>query len=94
MKPLMHHGTRLRSAGLPLIGYGIIFNLGFAALGGFVLFLGIYGLGLEPSTDPDAAHGPDDHGDGGHGDDSHDGGADDGGSDEAVHEPEEVTAGD
>jgi cytochrome c oxidase subunit I len=49
------------AAALPLIGYGIIFNLGFAALGGFVLFLGIYGLGLEPSTDPDAAHGHDGH---------------------------------
>src|SRR3954470_13812479 len=50
------------AAALPLIGYGIIFNLGFAAVGGFVLFLGIYGLGLEPSTDPDAVHPHDDHG--------------------------------
>jgi cytochrome c oxidase subunit 1 len=45
------------AAALPLIGYGIIFNLGFAAVGAFVLFLGIYGLGLEPSVDPDAGHG-------------------------------------
>jgi cytochrome c oxidase subunit 1 len=78
------------AAALPLIGYGIIFNLGFAALGGFVLFLGIYGLGLEPSTDPDAAHGHDDHG----GHDSHDDHDDHDDHADAPAEPEEVTAGD
>ena len=71
------------AASLPLIGYGIIFNLGFAALGGFVLFLGIYGLGLEPSMDPDAAHPHDDH------DDTHDD-APAAADDEESHE--EVTA--
>jgi cytochrome c oxidase subunit 1 len=76
------------AAGLPLIGYGIIFNLGFAALGGFVLFLGIYGLGLEPSTDPDADdHGHDDHHDD-HPDEPHDE------SQVPSHEPLEVIAGD
>lgn len=56
------------AAGLPVIGYGIIFNLGLAAVGAFVVFVGVYGLALEPSTDPDAPHddhgGHDDHGDG------------------------------
>jgi cytochrome c oxidase subunit 1 len=96
------------AAGLPLIGYGVIFNLGFAAVGLFVVFVGVYGLGLEPSTDPDAAH--DDHGD--HGDDGDHGDGDDhgpddpepggavevvagGGSDEpAAQTAEEVTAAD
>ena len=75
------------AAGLPLIGYGIIFNLGFAAVGAFVLFLGVYGLGLEPSTDPDAVHGHEDHDDAphdDHDDESHD----------EPQEPEEVTADD
>jgi cytochrome c oxidase subunit 1 len=55
--------------GLPFIGYGLIFNLGFAVLGGALLGLGIYGWGLEPSTDPDAGH--DDHGHDDHGHDDH-----------------------
>ncbi len=53
--------------GLPLIGYGIIFTLWLAALGGVLLVGGIYGWSLEPSVDPDAGHGSD------HGDDSHGG---------------------
>jgi cytochrome c oxidase subunit 1 len=60
------------AAGLPLIGYGIIFNLGFAAVGVFMVFLAVYGLSLEPTTDPDAGH--DDHGhDDGQGDGDRDG---------------------
>ena len=77
------------AASLPIIGYGIIFSLALAAVGGFVLFLGVYGLGLEPSTDPDAAHGHDD----GHGDGNDDGSADDAPPDDAK-EVEEVSAGD
>jgi cytochrome c oxidase subunit 1 len=75
------------AASLPLIGYGIIFNLGFAAVGAFVLFLGIYGMGLEPSTDPDASHGHDDHGE------PHDPEHDPEPAAEAI-EVQEVTAGD
>jgi cytochrome c oxidase subunit 1 len=45
---------------LPLIGYGIIFNLGFAALGVVVMFVAVYGWGLEPSYEG-GGHG-DDHG--------------------------------
>jgi cytochrome c oxidase subunit 1 len=67
------------AAGLPLIGYGVIFNLGFAVVGAFVVFVGVYGLGLEPSTDPDAPH--DDHG-----------GHDDHGDDHDPHDPEPVEA--
>ena len=40
----------------PLIGYGLIFNLGFAAAGGLILVLSIYGMALEPADDPDADH--------------------------------------
>jgi cytochrome c oxidase subunit 1 len=45
---------------LPLIGYGIIFNLGFAAIGVVVMFVAVYGWGLEPSYEG-GGHG-DDHG--------------------------------
>ncbi|MEY2465166.1 MAG: cytochrome c oxidase subunit [Acidimicrobiaceae bacterium] len=56
---------------LPLIGYGIIFNLGFAALGVVVMFVAVYGWGLEPSYEG-GGHG-DDHG----GHDTPDGDGDD-----------------
>ncbi len=48
------------AAGLPLIGYGVIFNLAFAFVGAFVVLLAVYGLALEPSVDPDAGHDHDD----------------------------------
>jgi cytochrome c oxidase subunit 1 len=50
---------------LPIIGYGLIFNLGIAAAGGLLVILAGFGFGYEPSDDPEAHHGP--HGDG-HGD--------------------------
>ncbi|MEY2456826.1 MAG: cytochrome c oxidase subunit, partial [Acidimicrobiaceae bacterium] len=56
---------------LPLIGYGIIFNLGFAAVGAVVMFVAIYGWSLEPSYEP-GGHG-DEHG----GHDAPDGDGDD-----------------
>jgi cytochrome c oxidase subunit 1 len=64
--------------GLPLIGYGLIFNLGIAALGGLLVVLAAFAWGFEPADDPEthAAHGHDDHGDG-HGPD---GSGDDNGS--------------
>ena len=85
------------AAGLPLIGYGLMFHLGFAALGGAVVLLAAYGWGLEPADDPEAGHGhghDDDHGHGDDGDgDDHDGnGSGDGESVDAV--PAAVTAGD
>ncbi len=52
--------------GLPLIGYGVIFNLVLAFVGAAVVLAGIYGWALEPATDPEDghegnghAHGPD-----------------------------------
>ncbi len=45
------------AAGLPFIGYGVIFNLGWAVLGGVLLLAGVYGWVMEPSTDPEAHHG-------------------------------------
>ena len=65
---------------LPIIGYGMIFNLGLAAVGGVVLVAGIYGWAYEPPDDPEAhhaheVHGGDDHGTNGQDDEAD--GADD-----------------
>ena len=54
------------SIGLPLVGYGLIFNLWWAVPGAILVIAAIFGWVLEPSTDPDAGH-HDDHDD--HGDD-------------------------
>jgi cytochrome c oxidase subunit I len=54
------------SLGLPLVGYGLIFNLWWALPGAILVIAGIFGWIMEPSTDPDAGHHDDhDH----HGDD-------------------------
>jgi cytochrome c oxidase subunit I len=53
--------------GLPIIGYGLIFNLGLAVVGGLIVVIGGFGWGYEPADDPEAHHGPpghDGHGDG------------------------------
>ncbi|MEZ5247073.1 MAG: cytochrome c oxidase subunit I [Acidimicrobiales bacterium] len=72
------------AVGLPLIGYGLIFNLWLCVVGGALTGLAMYSWALEPVDDPDA-----DHGHGGH-DDHHD----DGGDDDAVAtEREPATAG-
>ncbi|HEX8802769.1 MAG TPA: cytochrome c oxidase subunit I [Acidimicrobiales bacterium] len=58
--------------GLPLIGYGLIFNLGFAAAGAVLVVLGGFAWGFEPADDPEAHHGHGAHGPDGHdGDDGH-----------------------
>ena len=57
----------LLCASFPLIGWGLIFNLGIAFAGGALALIAIYGLAMEPADDPDAGHG--DHGDHGHGPD-------------------------
>ena len=69
---------------LPLIGYGLIFNLGFAFVGGGLTLMSLYGLALEPPDDPDAGHGHDDH----HGDDGDEGAPEPA----AESEQEEVTS--
>jgi cytochrome c oxidase subunit I len=47
--------------GLPIIAYGIIFNLWLCVPGGIITLAGIFGFVLEPADDPDA-HAHDDHG--------------------------------
>ena len=62
--------------GMPLIGYGIIFNLWLCVLGGLLSGGAIYAWILEPVDDPDAGHGhDDDHTDDDHSDDDDDGDA-------------------
>jgi cytochrome c oxidase subunit 1 len=56
------------SAGLPLIGYGIIFSLAFCVPGAILVIAGIWGWVIEPSTAPHdelphEPHGPDIHDD-------------------------------
>jgi len=51
------------AVGLPLIGYGIIFNLWLCVLGGLLTAGAIYSWALEPVDDPNAGHGHGDHGD-------------------------------
>ena len=41
---------------LPLIGYGIIFNLWITGLGILVAIVAMYGWGTEPADDPEAHH--------------------------------------
>ena len=51
--------------GLPLIGYGLIFNLAWAVPGVLLVLGGIYGWGLEPADDdenPPHHHAPADAG--------------------------------
>ena len=51
--------------GMPVVAYGLIFNLGLAFVGGAIMLTAIYGWGLEPAFE--AGHGDDHH------DDDHDG---------------------
>ncbi|HEX5367612.1 MAG TPA: cytochrome c oxidase subunit I [Acidimicrobiales bacterium] len=46
------------AVGLGVIGYGVIFNLGLAALGVVIVVLAGFGWGYEPADDPEAGHGP------------------------------------
>jgi cytochrome c oxidase subunit 1 len=65
------------ATGMPLIGYGIIFNRWLCLPGAAIVIGAIYGWAMEPPDDPDAPH--DDH----HDESDHDG---DGDGDEAVAE--------
>ncbi len=79
---VVQHGTRtdvhlpspsywpiVLAFGLPLIGYGLIYNLWICVVGGLCVVAGMYGWVMEPSTEPGTAHtddhgpeaGPDDH---------------------------------
>jgi cytochrome c oxidase subunit 1 len=44
------------AVGLPLLGYGIIYNWFVAAAGFLVVVFGAYGMALEPSVDPIGEH--------------------------------------
>ncbi len=72
--------------GLPIIGYGLIFNLWLCMVGGAIVLGAIYGWIMEPTDDPDTAHGPDGH------DDDHDGDGDGNGATTDDSEVEELEA--
>ncbi len=52
--------------GLPIIGYGLIYNLWLCVLGGLFVLGGLYGWVFEPVDDPNADDHHDDHGDESH----------------------------
>jgi cytochrome c oxidase subunit I len=61
------------AAALPVVGYGLIFNLWLTIPGGLLVIASMFGWALEPADDLDlAAHGHDDHGHDDHG--GHEGG--------------------
>ena len=76
--------------GLVLIGYGLIFNLAFAAVGAAIVVLAAFAWGYEPADDPEAHHGHAGHD--GHGD-GHDGGDGDGDGGGDGHDEEPVAVG-
>jgi hypothetical protein len=81
------------SLAFPLIGYGLIFNMTLAGIGGAVLLGSLIGWALEPPDDEDLPpHGHDDHDD--HGGDGGAAGEPEGDVAPEAPEPEEVTAGD
>jgi cytochrome c oxidase subunit 1 len=49
------------ACGLPLIAYGLIFNLWLCVPGAIIVLGGFYGFAMEPVDDPDAHHGGDGH---------------------------------
>ncbi|MDH3678974.1 MAG: cytochrome c oxidase subunit I [Acidimicrobiia bacterium] len=59
------------AAALPIIGYGLIYNLWLIIPGALLVMTALYGWALEPADDLDL---PDDHGHGGDDDDHDDGG--------------------
>ena len=44
------------AVGLPIIGYGLIYNLWLCVVGGLFVVMGLFGWAQEPADDPDAAH--------------------------------------
>ena len=44
------------AVGLPLVGYGLIFNLWWAVPGALITLMAIFGWILEPADDPEAGH--------------------------------------
>ena len=54
------------AAGLPIIGYGLIYSLWLCVLGGLFVLGGLYGWVFEPVDDPNADDHHDDHEDESH----------------------------
>jgi cytochrome c oxidase subunit 1 len=71
--PAPSYWPMVAAAGLPLLGYGLIYNLWLCVVGGLLLGGGIFGWVFEPVDDPDADH--DHHGDDDHHDDDDGAGA-------------------
>ena len=49
------------AASMPLIGYGVIFNLWLALPGVILMMMSLWGWALEPADDLDPSDGHDDH---------------------------------
>jgi len=41
----------IAAVGLPVLGYGLVFGLPFAAAGALIMLIGLYGWALEPSAE-------------------------------------------
>ena len=44
------------ATGLPLVGYGLIYNLWFCVVGGILVASALWGWVMEPSSEPEAGH--------------------------------------
>ncbi|MDG2907652.1 MAG: cytochrome c oxidase subunit I [Acidimicrobiales bacterium] len=58
------------AAGLPLVGFGLLYNLWICVPGTILVLIGVYAWVFEPPDDPDGPFGGG-HGDEGHGDEGH-----------------------
>jgi cytochrome c oxidase subunit 1 len=58
----------LLAAGMPVMGYGLIFNLWLLVPAGLMLIAALYGWAFEPPDDPDGHHGDHEPSGDGHGD--------------------------
>ena len=45
------------AAGLPFVGFGLMYTLWFCVPGGVLVLMAIYGWIFEPGDDPDGPHG-------------------------------------
>ncbi|MCH2422837.1 MAG: cytochrome c oxidase subunit I [Acidimicrobiales bacterium] len=77
------------AAGLPFIGFGLMYTLWFCVLGGALVLMGIYGWIFEPVDDPDGPHGHGHHAD----EPTEDGPPEDGVDDEPLDTAEEAPVG-
>ena len=64
--PAPSYWPLVAAMGLPIIGYGLIYNLWLCVLGGLFVLGGLYGWVFEPVDDPNADDHHDDHADESH----------------------------